>query len=1504
MRTPLRFAWRGLMFVLGLGLRAPAVILAVWGGAYVVRCAHTLTAPGVPIEYRYESDRGMMLATADSYQFDLDTMQGFVQRVRVFGPDGQEVASADVVEFAMDGDVGIFQLNNPVIRARRLKDGSLDVLGMLPKSAEEEITGGAFRFVTKQGVIVFSDDALDEPPVRITLHNAGVDGAGGTYMFRADLSAMDVSASAGGSYTENGKLIADARIEKSELKPLLGFLNPFLDEELLGEFASISADSLVVDGVFHAWSDPSSGLVLTGTGTIEGRGVTTAETLRNATVSAEVSIDGSGLVFKGTASQKGIVAQFDGNIRTGDKFHMTGALVASAESETYLPKLVSDYIEPGVKFRGATFDGNMDTDGEKFLFDGALTVAEINYGGETTTDLVGHVRLDQERIVARIDEGVWSGVEYAGAAQVIFKSGALSGGVESKRGRIEPIAERFGTDRLKGVVAINAVLQGSIGEPVAEIYARGSGGVQVTGGPLMSVGVFELRGKIDGTGAYLERLTSNGENGVISANGSIKWEDGALSFVVNGGGLDVSMASDNLNGVGFLKANIGGTRDAPVANGRLEVYGFEALERKVPQIVADWRSNGQRLTFDRITARAGSGQIDAQGTMLWSDHSLDGKFSGSEVRLEEWLVEQTVGAVTVKDGVIKGTMDDPQLSATLVAGTVFAGGVEIDSAEMQLIGDKNRVMSPSLSVNIGGGKLTGSGEFDFTTNSGSLVSELIDVPLSKVPLSDYALSLDGLASGPLTLTFDEDGLQGGLLDVNVGMLTVNDTVVGQGFLKAELKGRDVTASVEVGSLERYIELSGGKYNLDTEEVEGEVLVYNILIQDVIDGAGKAIKDWPRDLLDLMENTKGLLNAGVTISGKTDDPTISVDTLVLTELEVRGRDAGELHATANRAAGVWTIPEQESPFWIHGDTKFYVHGTVSESGVLGLNGELSNFQAAWLHTLFPVVPLLSGEATKFAFQVDGPYDNPSGFATLDTEKLGYFEGERAVNLPLSVNFNAIEVANGVANLFGTINYKGLIGDVSGTIPVSSLYEAPAPREPMNVKVVFSDRLFKDFAPHVTVIDPALSVGKVNGQATIVGLLEDLKINAELHAKGEVLALTVGSLYRNVDINAYWNDGDAKLDGTFAGATGGTGSLDFNAAFPDVFAGDISLEEIKQQTTIDGTVKLDAMRIQFVLPSAESASGATVVTPDLKVTGTIASPRINGSVALNEVFVRLPDEFAGGDSALIYPIDPIFENVMVTVGPGARIVTDTTRIVFFGSGRISGSLQNPDVSLPLTVTGGRFDMPTARITIEEGGSIIVGYRSTLGDAPTARVDLNLEGRTTISARRTANEYEAYQIQLLIRGNLMEESGLRITASSDPPDLSSDQIMAILGHKELIEGIAHGGSNIDLRGTLYTVGLPSASNALTSGLAQDLGLDYISIDYNPFDQTVIGAGKVIGKGLMLQVNRQLSPNPGERLKYEVQLTYRLPMEDAFFSRVRLSLGLNQDVPWRLKLNWARRF
>ena len=134
-----------------------------------------------------------------------------------------------------------------------------------------------------------------------------------------------------------------------------------------------------------------------------------------------------------------------------------------------------------------------------------------------------------------------------------------------------------------------------------------------------------------------------------------------------------------------------------------------------------------------------------------------------------------------------------------------------------------------------------------------------------------------------------------------------------------------------------------------------------------------------------------------------------------------------------------------------------------------------------------------------------------------------------------------------------------------------------------------------------------------------------------------------------------------------------------------------------------------------------------------------------------------------------------------------------------------------------------------------------------------------------------------------------------------------MAILGQRELIESLAVGATRNQqdlLRGAIYTLAIPQITGGITRGLANALKLDYFAVEYNPFEETIFSAAKTLAKGLTLTLRRQLAePIQGKR-RYELKLAYRLPTHDKFLSRVRFGLGFDQDRPWKLTIDFVKRF
>lgn len=1476
---------------------APAAVIAFWGGSYFLRCLNAMTSPGVPIEYRYESEAGVVLVRATGYHFDPGTMEGLLTGISVTGPDGKEVATCQTADVGYQGGVIVVRLNNPHVTLRRRSDGTFNVQHMAPKKIEDAASEGAFRLAVRNAHVNYIDEAVGGDSISIQLPQATVDGWNGSYAFSSDMTTKSVNGLIHGTMTKSDGLVATVSLDDAEVAWALPYIEPFIDENIVGEFATIKAKSLVVNGTSTLAVNSVGSASLSGDFELVGEGVTSPYSFRSASLTASATSDGSLLALSASLSQTGLTMEFDGTLQTHGAFRLAGRLSADARSQVTAPPQLRPFIDPGVHFENAQFVGTIDTDGERFLFDGKATIAQIDYSGETIDSLESVVRLNERSLTAQLENGSWSGVDFYGAIQVDFESGRLSGGLDSRKGRLDVLAEKFGIERLEGDMSLTAVLGGTTSDPFADFYARGSGDYRLTDGSVSHLGVFEMRGKLDTISGRLNRFELIGQNGMLVGNGYMDWGDGRVELDLAGGGIDVASFVKEAQGLGFINFQVRGTRTAPQYSGRAELYGVEAFSRRIPQAVADFTTEGRTVNVERFALRAGTGQVDGDLKIDLDSGALDGSYAGKGIRLEEWLALETVGAAQVQEGSIFGTIDDPRAKGIVTAEQFFANGMSVESAAVPYVLDRQSVVVDAFQVKIGAGTLTGSGEHKWDSTNTSFQGTFSDLPIESFNSDREAIDLSGLGSGEFSATNSGGGWLSRLL-CDLTEVTVNKTPVGQGWLEVGFEGPRVKIDGQVGSIERYLQIDGLQYDSDTKQIGGGALLYNILMEDVLSATKKSIDRLGEPVQSLAADARGVINADVIVSGTPDQPQINVASASLSDLLVGNRPAGVLKTQAQYIDGVWNVSMFD---WENGDTKLTASGRFGHDGQYDVTADLNNFDTSWIHTLFPQTPRILG-LIDASFKGAGDIDDPKGEATLIAHDLGFDDGAKKVSVPLTLELDSITAGERALDVHGQVSFRGLNAEVFGFVPFGSLYGEDS--RAVDVSATVNDRDLSEYAPLFVAIDGTRSDGRINGLLGIRGGWDTLEPFADLRIHGKTLALNgYETTIKDYEFVTSLNGTAASLKGDFKGDLGGKGSFEAQATLPEgVARGEVDLDALKN-SPLTGSVVISDMQGRLTLPTAKRASRATVSTTGVAVGGTIGAPIVSGEFLLSDLYVRLPESLDESRSPIIYPIDPVFRGVTVSAAPGSVIDSGNARIEFFGKGRLDGSLQNPDVTLPLKVSGGVLMLPTARISIEENGDVTVGYRASLGDAPTARVDLNLEGTTTVSARRVDNQYETYPVHLDIRGNLLEDNGLMITATSDPPDLSSDEIMAILGRKELIEEFAKGSESSKLE-SIYTAAIPAAANLLTYDLANNLGLDYISIDYNPLDQTIAGFGKSLGTGLMFHASRQLSSSAGERLKYEVQLTYRLPLQNRVLSRIRFGIEADQDVPWRLRLNWARRF
>jgi len=300
-------------------------------------------------------------------------------------------------------------------------------------------------------------------------------------------------------------------------------------------------------------------------------------------------------------------------------------------------------------------------------------------------------------------------------------------------------------------------------------------------------------------------------------------------------------------------------------------------------------------------------------------------------------------------------------------------------------------------------------------------------------------------------------------------------------------------------------------------------------------------------------------------------------------------------------------------------------------------------------------------------------------------------------------------------------------------------------------------------------------------------------------------------------------------------------------------------------------------------------------DFRVEGTLKQPFVRGSVILKGVDLDVPI-FEPSTEKTNYPINPKFD-IQIGTGDPANVRSSGARLRLTGSSYLSGSLMEPEMNSFATILSGTLRLPNSRIQIDEGGAIELKLTQLGQGNSIFEVPVRMTGRTNVTAKRQTGNYERYDVTLHMTGDLLKAGDFVIRGESDPQDLTQDEILAIIGQRELLESfvVAAGDTRSNqFRESIFGLAVPTLTDSFTSILSEQLKLDYISLDYNPFDQTTITAAKSFNKYLSLRAWRRIPLNNSLKDRYELRLVYRIPTNNSFLSRSRLALitGTNQRL------------
>jgi autotransporter translocation and assembly factor TamB len=647
---------------------------------------------------------------------------------------------------------------------------------------------------------------------------------------------------------------------------------------------------------------------------------------------------------------------------------------------------------------------------------------------------------------------------------------------------------------------------------------------------------------------------------------------------------------------------------------------------------------------------------------------------------------------------------------------------------------------------------------------------------------------------------------------------------------------------------------------------------------------------PPDLPERTDTLNGTLSARWQLSGTTEKPQLAFDGQAL-HITWNGRSLGELQARGN-----WSQEQLDFQVrWQAESSRLEAKGSLQDE-TLNAEMELSQFPLEWLQLWEPSLPPIKGildltmlatgspkqpELTLSATvqRLELPLSSPSDPSDLS----GGSNASQPPTFPIDqLLFSRIEVREGaITTEDALIQVRDYRARLSGQLPFRWSSRTIPRDEPISVHLTIKEqplRLLELFLP----IDVERTAGTLNARLDIEGTLDELKPRGELQIAQGSLALESFSTYlHELGLQVEFDGQQARIVQAQARSSAG-GQLDLTGAI------DVAREE--PVLALSGRLQRFTLN-EPRLPMGGSARGH--LDGEFSLRGTLKKPQLAAHLKVLDGFLSLPAEIQMAQGGFALPANPEL-NVQIQVAPGFTLRNPNLDARMEGALQISGTLGEPRASGTFSLQGGALNLPTARLRLQPESLILLTYPHTTPTGETiARLELDVRATTTVVALDYTGDPQRYRVELDIRGPLDDPQRFQMVARSDPPGLSEQRILSLLGRGSVLEALARGDNPVQIfRQQLSEVVagqvMPALLSPLETGIAEALGLEQfaLDLDYTGNTPAQIYLVKELFNGFGISYRRSLAiTNP----PYEVRLFYRLPFRYRFLQRLKIGWGFD---------------
>lgn len=1502
----------------------PAVIILLWGGSYVYVCLITLSAGGVPVEYVYDTPAGPIKVRAANYEFDLPRNTLRLGEITVKEPDGNLLASARNVLLTdiLPGRRPIrVQARHVYAYVERLANGRFRIQDFVKEQPQSESKQSYLADVEDLSIL-FDDHSAPERWKKwassVGLH---IDGLGSEWAASGPIKVqsaglLQVTAR---STAADGLAIA-FHTSGLEVADIAKHFRATPEGRKIPELRNISLSTGQVSSDGQVAIDPKG--VATWHANVEGHATNFVygEEVNVGSVTVFAALGPDGLKGRALAQDRESAATFNGSLNWTGKTTLAGTIESRLARPGAMPLFLKRLLPKDLAFKNAALNGWLSfVQGTGVRVTGHLTAADAAWNDQRATQLNADIDVDPQRLIASNLQGAWQGSPVKGAVAYNLKTGGLVGHLRAQSAQLGSTLKRFGLTAVEGTADVRIALAGKVSSPQVIVRASGQG-TSHEQGYNVRLGHFDLGGTYASSRFDLDRFTLVGPSGSATARGFWDAKKDKVDIDVLATGIPLQSFFQEVGGSAAFAGKVVGTAKSPKGIGQVEVFDAKAGKQDLPFARGDVVVDKQGITANNVLAFKRGAQATGQAGLAFKDRSIQGLFNITGIDLADYPLQGLSGVAEIRQGVLKGTLDHPALEANVHAENLVAGGVPIDEATANTTIVDNKLTIAEATATTDGGTIAASGQIDLGTQSGSFTASADAIPLRTVLANVLSeVSVGGKLKADLTGSFSNGKIEKVVGQGQLSAFKLNDAFLGNGPVTLSNDGTAWKGSLFLGDIASYIQAPELTYNPDTRQIEGDIVsdnfkagvIYDSLKRYLIAEDGTALI--PDEMRVKLESFRGRVDLDAHVAGKIDSPDLDINALSIERMSISGQQAGQLTAKGSRHNEVWSI---DAFNWTGGPALVSLKpSTIDENGDISIDGDIKNLDWKWLATFKPEFAKVPGRS-DLPFLVQGKTASPEIHASFS-----YEEGSAQATITpwpgvavlvknskaktRRVELENVAIKDGSIEAQGVFNLEGFTGTIEAKVPFRYPFEIPE-NEPITAFAKIPERPLASLTEVLPWLDAKKTEGNVVAGVQITGTKSDLHASGSFDAIAKSLGIRdIATTIQDLGLHASFNDkkvslsanGNSSGGGSFATEDVGFSLDNLEDAFKESFS-------VLLQNRLYGTFRLNEFRMDYV--DKQSGPMMATVSGALGLDGTLAEPRIAGQLLLNNADLATPSITASTEVPPPPIIDPKFDISFYTAN-NLKLRAATGLFELSGGGKLAGSLSSPVFNSAMEVEKGNIRLPNARITIEPGGTVGIEYRPGFGGQTVSRVDVDLVGHTQVSAESLTGVVERYDVILNIRGDLLSETGLQLDAQSDPPDLSQDRILAILGQGDILAGRPGEGFRPDrqIQSALLGLAVPYFASNFTEQLANTLGLDYVNLEYNTFDQFSVTAAVSLGRDFVLSGRRQISaPIPGEKLKYDVRLSYRPPFRNKALRRFTFSVGTDQDRPWKISVEYGIRF